>query len=322
MPRLSRACSTCGVHAVHVVALLVGDHFQGQLVVIPQEERPLAGFGNRGRLLQDVHDGLAVLHAHGHEKPRHEREMESHVALVAAALAKVGGGIFGPLIGLAQQHAVAIIFIHMLAEPFQKGVRLGQVLATGVLAFVEVRHGVQPQAVHPQVEPEVHHFEQGFVHGGRGVVQVGLMGEEPMPVIGIGRMVPVPIGVLDVLEDDAGVVVFRGGVAPDIKIAPAAAGPGPPGALKPRMLVGSVVEHQFGDDPQPPAVRLAQKCFEIRQRAVPWMHRAIIGDVVTVVLERRRIKRQQPDRCHAEVLDVIEFLRQAAKIPVPSASLS
>jgi hypothetical protein len=37
-----------GIHPVHVIALLVGDHGQGQLVVVPQEQRPLAGFGMAG----------------------------------------------------------------------------------------------------------------------------------------------------------------------------------------------------------------------------------------------------------------------------------
>ncbi len=39
-----------------------------------------------------------------HEQPRHEREVEGHVALVA--LAEVGRGVLGPLVGLGQQHAV------------------------------------------------------------------------------------------------------------------------------------------------------------------------------------------------------------------------
>ena len=46
-----------GVHAVHVIALLVGHHFQGQFIVIAQEQRPLGGLGNRRGLLQYVHDG-------------------------------------------------------------------------------------------------------------------------------------------------------------------------------------------------------------------------------------------------------------------------
>ena len=52
------------VGAVHVVALLVGDHLERQLVVVAQEQRPLAVLGDRRRLLEDVDDREAVLHAH------------------------------------------------------------------------------------------------------------------------------------------------------------------------------------------------------------------------------------------------------------------
>ncbi len=71
------------VDAVHVVAVLVGDHFEGQLVVIAQEDRPLAALRDRRRLLEDIDDREAVLHVNCHEEPRHQREMEGHVALVA-----------------------------------------------------------------------------------------------------------------------------------------------------------------------------------------------------------------------------------------------
>jgi hypothetical protein len=37
-----------GVLRVHVVALLVGDHLERQLVVVAQEQAPLAVLGDRG----------------------------------------------------------------------------------------------------------------------------------------------------------------------------------------------------------------------------------------------------------------------------------
>ena len=61
-------------------------------------------------------------------------------------------------------------------------------------------------------------------------------------------------------------------------------------------------------------MRRAQENFEIAQRAIHRMHVAVIGDVITVVLERRGIKWQQPDRGDAEILDVIQLFRQPAKI--------
>ena len=57
MPRLMRVSRSRRVDAVHVVALFVGDHLQRQLVMVAQEQRPLAVFGDGRRLLQNVHDG-------------------------------------------------------------------------------------------------------------------------------------------------------------------------------------------------------------------------------------------------------------------------
>ena len=86
--------------AVHVVALLVGHHLQRELVVVAQEQRPLA-VGRDGRgLRQDVRDREPVLHVDGHEDARHDREVEIHLAFVAVA--EVGGGVFRPLVRLRQ----------------------------------------------------------------------------------------------------------------------------------------------------------------------------------------------------------------------------
>ena len=142
-----------GVGPQHQVALLVGDHLERQLVVVAQERRPLAAGRGLGGLLQDVHDRRAVLQAQRHEQPRHHREVEVHVALVAVA--EVRRRVLGPLVGLGQQHAVRVAGVHVLAQPLEDLVGLGQVLAVGALALVEVRHGVEAQAVDAHVEPEV-----------------------------------------------------------------------------------------------------------------------------------------------------------------------
>ena len=90
-----------GVDAVHVVPLFVGDHFQRQLVVVPQEERPLARFsGIAGVWSRMSMIGNRSSMSHRHEHPRHQREMKRHVALVAVA--EIGHGIFRPLVGFRQ----------------------------------------------------------------------------------------------------------------------------------------------------------------------------------------------------------------------------
>src|SRR5438094_55155 len=48
---------------------------------------------------------------------------------------------------------------------------------------------------------------------------------------------------------------------------------------------------------------------------------AVVGDVVAIVPQRRRIKGKQPERRDAQVLQVVQLLRQPAKIadPIPVA---
>ena len=91
-----------GVLGVHVVALVVGDHLEGQLVVVAQEDPPLAAVGDLRRVGQDLGDRVALLAPHRHEHARHQREVEAHVALVAVA--EVVDHVLGPLVGLGQQH--------------------------------------------------------------------------------------------------------------------------------------------------------------------------------------------------------------------------
>ena len=80
------------------------------------------------------------------------------------------------------------------------------------------------------------------------------------------------------------------------------------------MLIAGVIDDQLGDDADPAAVRLFQERLEIGQRAVARMDGGVVGDVVAVIAQRRRIERQQPDDVDAEVLQVVELARQPLKI--------
>ncbi len=80
------------------------------------------------------------------------------------------------------------------------------------------------------------------------------------------------------------------------------------------MLVRRVIHHQLGNDAQFAAMRFVEKLAEVIQRAVLRIDVRVVRDVVAVVFERRREKWQQPDGRDAQVLDVVESLRQTAKI--------
>ena len=73
------------------------------------------------------------------------------------------------------------------------------------------------------------------------------------------------------------------------------------------MLIGRVIDNQFRDHPDLPAVRLIDKIAHIVDRAVAWIDAGVIGDVVAVVPQRRRIKRKQPDRGHPQFLEIVEL---------------
>jgi hypothetical protein len=64
------------------------------------------------------------------------------------------------------------------------------------------------------------------------------------------------------------------------------------------------------------------KVLEIPEGAVVGVHSLVVGDIVATVLERGWVVRQEPDRRDAEVLEVVELLRQSGEIADPSPLLS
>ena len=306
-----------GVDPVHVVALLVGDHLQGQLVVVAQEDGPLAALGDGRRLLQDVDDREAVLHVQRHVHPGHHREVERHVALVPVP--EVGHGVLGPLVGLGQEHPVLVLGVDVGPELLEVRVGLREVLAGGPLALVEVGDGVEAQAIDPHVQPEVEDLEQRRVDLGVVEVEVGLVVVEAVPVVGLGHRIPAPVGVLEVLEDDPGVPVAIRGVAPHVEVAPLGALGRAPRPLEPGVLVGGVVEDQLGDHPEPAPLRLLDEALEVAERPVVGVHPAVVGDVVAVVPERRGVEGQEPQGRDPQVLEVVELLGQPPEVAHPVA---
>ena len=96
-----------------------------------------------------------------------------------------------------------ILFVHMPAQLAQCLVRLRQVLAIRAFALEQVGHRIQPQAVHSQVEPEIHGREHGLANFRVVPIQIRLVGIEAMPVIRFRHRVPRPVRGFEILEDDA-----------------------------------------------------------------------------------------------------------------------
>ncbi len=242
-----------GVDRVHVVALFVGDHLDGQLVVVAQEQRPLRGGRELGRLVEDLGDGVPILLAQRHEHARHQREVERHVAFVAVA--EVRADVGRPLVRFREQHAVRVRGVELAPHPLQHVVRLRQVLVAGALAHAQVGDRVEPQRVDAAIEPEPQHVDHRLDDRRVVVIEIGLMREEAVPVVLAGDRIPGPVRLLGVGEDDPRLGKLLVGVAPDVEVALGRSGRRVARALEPRMLVRGVVDDQLDQDLEAARVR-------------------------------------------------------------------
>ena len=80
------------------------------------------------------------------------------------------------------------------------------------------------------------------------------------------------------------------------------------------MLVRGVVDDQLGQHADAVRVRRVDEALEVVERAVHRVDRRVVGDVVAVVPERRRVEGQQPQAGDAEVVQVGELLGQPGKV--------
>ena len=168
------------VGVVHQVALGIRAHLERQLVVVPEEQAPLAVLGDGRRVLEHVGDGAAIRAEHRHVHARHQGEVERHVELVSVA--EVRAHVPRPLVGLGEEDAPPVLGVEGGAEALQEHVGLREVLADRPLALEEVRDRVTPEAVEPPVQPEAHGVQHLRLHGRVVVVEVRLVAEEPVPV--------------------------------------------------------------------------------------------------------------------------------------------
>ena len=236
-----------------------------------------------------------------------------HSSPPTPGVAEVLDHVVGPLVGLGQQHAVRVEPVHLGPDPPQVLVGLLEVLAVGALARVQVRHRVQPEAVDAEVEPEPQHLQHRVLDQRVLVVQVGLVVEEPVPVVLAAYRVERPVRLLGVDEDDPRVLVLVVGVRPHVEVAerPVRVRPG---RLEPRVLVAGVVHDQVGDDPDAALVRLLDQFDEVADRAEVGQDGREVCDVVPAVAQRGVVDRQQPDAVDAQPLEVVEPGDEAAQV--------
>ena len=138
------------------------------------------------------------------------------------------------------------------------------------------------------------------------------MREEPVPEVLARLRVPGPVRDLGVGKDDSDVTVLLGRVAPNVPVVLVARRVA--GLLKPRVLVRGVVQDELGDDPHAPPVRVVEERLEVVEVAVDRQDREVVGRVVAVVPERALQKGQQPQRVHAEPLQVRQLPPQPREV--------
>src|SRR5260370_30445191 len=146
---------------------------------------------------------------------------------------------------------------------------------------------------------------------------MGVMGVEAMPVIGFRHRIPGPVRLLCIDKNDPSVRICVVVVGPDIIAPRRRATLCVASTLKPRMLIGGVIDYQLGDDPDITWLGTGNDPAEVSQGTVTGMYPAVVGDVVSVIARRRRVERQQPDRVSSEARDVIKLLQQARKVAEP-----
>src|ERR1051325_4548658 len=82
-----------------------------------------------------------------------------------------------------------------------------------------------------------------------------------------------------------------------------------------------MVKNHLHDYAQLAFVSGVKKILEILKGAVEGMNRSVIGDVISIIAQRRREKGHQPDRIDSQIAKVIQLLSQALEVAdtVPSA---
>ncbi len=218
--------------------------------MVAQKNGPLTVSRYLRRLPQNINNGKAVFLCDGHIHARHQRKVKCHVAFVALAAvlaAEIQLGIFRPLVGFREQHAVGIMCIEFRADFFQYLVGFRQVFVIGAVALDEIWNRIQPQTIDAQVEPEAHYAEHFFHYLRIIKIKIRLMRIKAVPEILASYWVPGPVGVFRIKKNNARAGVFLRAVGPDVIIPCFGAFFRVTRSLEPRMLIRGVINNEFGN---------------------------------------------------------------------------
>ena len=276
-----------GIPAPHAQGLLPGRQDVRQLAVGQWARRELAVF------LAEV-DVL---------------ELDEHVEFASVWVAEQEGRLGGGVRGFPDGERAGMVgecaLVHLLEELVQARA-VGEALvadAEGSACGTPVGQPralrddvdrVDPETVHPSIEPPVHHVVDGVANLGILPVQVRLLAREQVQVVlARGRVVlpgrPPEEG-FPVRGLRAGCAGHRSRarIAPVVPVATRGVG-ARSGFDEPRVLDGGVVHHQVHDDAHPEVVGASDERVEGLEVAKERVDVAVAGDVVSVVGLRRTV---------------------------------
>ena len=188
-----------------------------------------------------------------------------------------------------------------------------EVVAVHVLD--QTLRGVDAEPIHAAIGPEPDRVE--IIASDLLVVpvQIGLTH---------GPHVQIPLAILHALpgraSEPAGPVgrrqfsVRAAPVAKDVPIACGRSARGVQRLLEPGMPAGGVVGHEIDDHADMPVVRGGDHTGEILHGAQQGVDVAVVGHVVPAVLQRRRVKRAEPYRVHAQCGQMIHAFGDTANV--------
>ncbi len=196
-----------------------------------------------------------------------------------------------------------------LLRPFSEPVVLlgrwvGRVVAQQRILHHHLRD-VDPEPIHPAVQPEAGVVEHRGTHRRVAPVEVRLLRQECVEVVLAGRWIQLPRRPVEHADPVVGHAAAGCRVAPHVPIPPRVVARGAR-LHEPRMLARRVVRHVVDEHAEVALVRRGHEGVEVIKRPEHRVDIGVVGDVVSEVGHRRRIERRDPDGVDAQPGQVVE----------------
>src|SRR5688572_17079648 len=112
------------------------------------------------------------------------------------------------------------------------------------------------------------------------------MMKEAMPVVLFGYWIPRPVRGFEILKNNTDLCILMRIIRPHIVISFRRIFGCQPRALKPGMLIGSMIDDQFGDHFQPATVCFLKQTLEFFNVTIRWINAVVVGYVVAIIAQR------------------------------------